>query len=153
MKRHFLQAAAVLAVSFLIALGINSVRTDGIPVIRQSKEVLALRAGITPVLIDSVKILLQDPNVLLVDARPLAAWKRGRIPGAINLPEEVSDSLMPGFIDSVPMDRPLVVYCDGAECRASDLLSKKLGQAGYKYIYLYHGGWYEWRDLGERIEK
>lgn len=153
MKRYFLQAGMVLAASLLLALGINAVRPDGVPVIRPTKEALALRAGITPIQLDTAKLLLQDPNVLFVDARPRNVWKRGRIPGAINFPEEVSDSLMPSFRDSVPMDRPLVVYCDGEECRSSDLLSKKLSQAGYKYVYLFFGGWIQWRDAGERTEK
>lgn len=153
MKRHLLQAGAVLAASLLIALGINAVRPDGVPVIRPSKETLALRSGITPIQLDTAKLLQQDPNVLFVDARPRNVWKRGHIPGAMNFPEEVSDSLMPGFRDSVPFDRPLVVYCDGEECRSSDLLSKKLSQAGYKYVYLFFGGWIQWRDAGERTEK
>ncbi len=153
MKRHFLQAGIVLAVSLLIALGINAVRSDGVPVIRPSKEVLALRAGITPIQLDTAKLLQQGPTVLFVDARPRNVWKRGHIPGSVNFPEEISDSLMPGFRDSVPFDRPLVVYCDGEECRSSDLLSKKLSQVGYKYVYLFFGGWIQWRDAGERIEK
>lgn len=153
MKQHIQRAGIVLAASLLLALGFNAARKDGVPLIRPSKEALALRAGITPIQLDTAKLLLQDPKVLFVDARPRNVWKRGRIPGAVSLPEEVSDSLFPAFRDSVPMDRPLVVYCDGEECRSSDLLSKKLSQAGYKYVYLFFGGWIQWRDSGERIEK
>ncbi|MEN9309782.1 MAG: hypothetical protein RL173_3714 [Fibrobacterota bacterium] len=153
MKTHLIRAAIVLAASLLLALGINAARPDGVPLIRPSKEALALRAGITPIQLDTAKLLLEDPKVLFVDARPRNVWKRGRIPGAINFPEEVSDSLMQGFRDTVALDRPLVVYCDGEECRSSDLLSKKLSQVGYKYVYLFFGGWVQWRDAGERTEK
>jgi rhodanese-related sulfurtransferase len=153
MKTHLIRAAIVLAASLLLALGINAARPDGVPLIRPSKEALALRAGITPIQLDTAKLLLEDPKVLFVDARPRNVWKRGRIPGAINFPEEVSDSLMQGFRDTVDLDRPLVVYCDGEECRSSDLLSKKLSQVGYKYVYLFFGGWVQWRDAGERTEK
>ncbi|MEK7391450.1 MAG: rhodanese-like domain-containing protein [Fibrobacterota bacterium] len=153
MKTHLIRAAIVLAASLFLALGINAARPDGVPLIRPSKEALALRAGITPIQLDTAKLLLEDPKVLFVDARPRNVWKRGRIPGAINFPEEVSDSLMQGFRDTVALDRPLVVYCDGEECRSSDLLSKKLSQVGYKYVYLFFGGWVQWRDAGERTEK
>lgn len=153
MKTHLIRAAIVLAASLLLALGINAARPDGVPLIRPSKEALALRAGITPIQLDTAKLLLEDPKVLFVDARPRNVWKRGRIPGAINFPEEVSDSLMQGFRDTVALDRPLVVYCYGEECRSSDLLSKKLSQVGYKYVYLFFGGWVQWRDAGERTEK
>lgn len=153
MKRHLLRAATVLAASLAIALALNALRGDGVPVIRPSKEVLALKAGITPIDLDTAKFLAQDPKILFVDARPRNVWKRGHIPGAVSFPEEVSDSLLQGFKDSVALDRPMVVYCDGEECRASDLLSKKLSQAGYKYVYLFFGGWIQWREAGERIEK
>lgn len=153
MKKHLLQAAILLAASLVLALGLNAVRKEGIPIVRPSKESLALKSGITPIHLDTAKLLLEDPKVLFLDARPRNVWKRGRIPSAVCFPEESTDSLLPAFMDSVPLDRPLVTYCSGEECRSSDLLAQHLQKAGYKYIYLFFGGWVEWTAANGRIEK
>ena len=153
MKTHLIRAAILLAASLALALGINAVRTDGIPVIRPSKEAMALKSGITPIHLDTAKLLLQDPKVLFIDARPHNVWKRGRIPGAVSFREENTDSLIKSFKDSVPLDRPLVTYCSGEECRSSDMLAQRLQKEGYKYIYLFFGGWVEWSQANEKVEK
>jgi rhodanese-related sulfurtransferase len=153
MKTQLVRAAILLVASLGLALGINAVRKDGIPVIRPSKEAMALKSGITPIHLDTAKILLQDPKVLFIDARPHNVWKRGRIPGAISFPEESTDSLIKAFKDTVALDRPLVTYCSGEECRASDMLAQRLQKEGYKYIYLFFGGWVEWSQANEKVEK
>ena len=33
------------------------------------------------------------------------------------------------FRDTVPLDRPVVSYCDGAECRSSEILAQALAKA------------------------
>lgn len=153
MNKHPLRAALILVGSLGLALGLNAWRAEGIPLVRPTKEALALKSGITPIHLDTALLLLQDPKVLFLDARPRNVWKRGRIPGAVCFPEESTDSLLPAFKDSVPFDRPLVTYCSGEECRASDLLAQHLQKAGYKYIYLFFGGWVEWTAANGRIEK
>jgi rhodanese-related sulfurtransferase len=152
MKNVF-RAGVLLAVSLVLALGFDAMRKDGIKVLRPPADELVRQAGIVPVDRDTVKILMRDKNVLVVDARPDNAYVRGRIPGAINFPEEDFDQRIKAFKDSVPLDRPLLTYCSGVECQASELLSKELLKAGYKYIRWYQGGWYDWTQAKERIEK
>jgi rhodanese-related sulfurtransferase len=151
--KHLFRAGIVLAVSLVLALVANSVRPDGIKVRRPPADVLVRQSGITPVNLDTVKLLLQDKRFLFVDARPANAYVRGRIPGAVNFPEEDFDARIKAFKDTVPLDKPLVTYCSGAECQASELLSKELLKAGYKYIHWFQGGWYEWTQAKERTEK
>ena len=128
-------------------------RSDGIKVVRPAADVLVRQAGIVPVNLDTVKILLQDKRFLFVDARPASSYARGRIPGAISFPEEEFDSRIKKFQDTVALDKLLVTYCDGPECQASELLSKELQKAGYKYIHWFHGGWYEWSEAKGEVQK
>lgn len=151
--KDLVRAGIVLAVSLALALVVNAVRADGIQVRRPPTDVLVRQAGITPVNLDTVRILLQDKRFLFLDARPANAYVRGRIPGAVNFPEEEFDARIKAFKDTVGLDRLLVTYCDGVECQASELLSKELQKAGYKYIHWFHGGWYEWTQAKERVEK
>lgn len=153
MKSLFLRSLVLLSAGLVLALGANALRSDGIPLVRPTAEELVRQEGIHPVHLDTAKILLADSRVLFLDARPPNVFKRGRIPGAVNFPDLEFQERIEAFRDTVPLDRPLVTYCDGIECRASEALAKSLSEAGYKYIHLFFGGWVEWRDAGEVIEK
>ena len=153
MKIHLIRAGIVLAASFVLALAVNSVRSDGIKVVRPPAAELVRQAGIIPVTLDTVKTLLRDKRFLFVDARPASSYRRGRIPGAVSLPEDEFDAKIKSFKDTVALDHLLVTYCDGPECQASEMLSKALQTAGYKYIYWFHGGWYEWSQAKLEVEK
>jgi len=153
MKNSILRIAAILLIGLVLALGTNALRADGIPIVRPTAAELMRREGVTPVHLDTAKILHDLPKVLFVDARPANAFRRGRIPGAVNFPDMEFEDRIQAFKDSVPLDRPLVVYCDGIECRASEVLAKALAGAGYRYIHLFFGGWVEWREAGMEIEK
>lgn len=45
------------------------------------------------------------PNAVLLDVREAEEFRSGHIPGAVNVPLSVIDSI------SIPRDRPLFVYC------------------------------------------
>lgn len=153
MKTVLLRSVVLLLAGLGIALATNHFRSDGIPLVRPTAEELVRDVGIVPVHLDTAKLLLADKRVLFLDARPANVYKRGRIPGATSFPEEDFPDRIAAFRDSVPLDRPLVTYCDGIECRASEGLADSLRAAGYKRIHLFFGGWVEWREAGESIEK
>lgn len=139
--------------AFGTALAVNAVRPDAIPLLRPSQADLARKEGITPLHLDTAQLMHKDSAILFVDARPASVYKRGHIPRAVSFAEEDFDSLIAAFETKVPKDRPLVVYCDGIECRASEVLSRKFKEKGYKYIHCFFGGWVEWRDAKLEIEK
>ena len=153
MKKLLFRSLVLVLAGLALSIGVNAVRPDGIPLVRPTAEELVRQEGIHPVHLDTARILLADSRVLFLDARPPNVYKRGRIPGAVNFPDMEFQDRIAAFRDSVPLDRPLVAYCDGIECRASEELAKALSGVGYKYIHLFFGGWVEWRDAGEAIEK
>ena len=154
MKKQIARIILILAAGLAASLAVNAERPSGrIAVLRPSAEALALQAGITPIHLDTAKLLLENKNVLFLDARPAAVYRRGRIPGAANYPEEDFAEHIKAFKDTVPLDRPIVTYCSGEECRASEMLAKQLQKEGYKYINLFFGGWVEWTQAKQRIEK
>jgi rhodanese-related sulfurtransferase len=154
MKISLRRLAIIALASFATALAVDTLRPEGsIPLLRPSQAELARKAGITPLHLDTAQLFHKDSAILFVDARPASVFKRGHIPHAVSLPEEDFDSLYPAFAAKVPKDRPLVVYCDGVECRASEVVSRDLKDKGYKYIHCFFGGWIEWRDAKLEIEK
>lgn len=152
MKKTAFQIAAILLAGLVVALGINRLRHEPVPVVRPSASVLALKAGIVPIHLDTAKLLSQDPKFLFVDARPAVFCKQSHIPRAVCFPEEDFKTLIQGFKDTVKFDRPIVTYCSGEECRASELLAKELQAEGYKYLHTFFGGWTQWQESHERTE-
>ena len=100
--------------------------------------------------IDELKTLMQQDAVLIVDVRDPESFAKGRIPGAINI--DYTQILKEGgkFAGET---RIIVAYCACANemtaARASVDLAAK-GIAGAKAL---KGGWDEWVQRGEKIEK
>ncbi len=83
-------------------------------------------------------------NVLFIDARNQDEYEEGHIAGAINIPyfsvEEFSYRL-----NAVDKSRPLVTYCEGSDCDMSIRLGNELFARGYKKVFVFFGGWKEWK--------
>jgi rhodanese-related sulfurtransferase len=65
-------------------------------------------------------------KVQWVDARPRDKFEAGHITGAILLNEDEWSKLVPAFLDAWDPDRPVVVYCDGGSCEASQAVARRL---------------------------
>ena len=58
------------------------------------------------------------------------------------------EALLPSFIAKVPPRSILVIYCNGYDCHDSRELGAKLLRAGYRTVYVFEGGYPEWKDAG-----
>ena len=152
---------AEMAVIFLIAaaLGIawnqkllRQALTGKAPVGAPSGDSAHTQGNIPlPLGLMQVKELHDRKEALLVDARDETTFASGHIAGAISLPLGSADKILPRFKNSVPPERQLVVYCSGYDCHDSRDLATRLLQAGYRTVYVYEGGYPEWRDAGYPI--
>lgn len=93
---------------------------------------------------DEARALVDDTEVLFVDARPLADYETGHIPNAIAMPmdtgaiEETTASLARGA-------RTVVAYCDTAgECASSRRLASLLAEDGVHDVRVLRGGIPQW---------
>ncbi len=72
---------------------------------------------------------LRERRVLLVDVRSPAEYRRGHIPGAINIPyEQIGRSL-----HLLPRDRDIVLYCKSGIRDA--ITRKRLRKRGYERVF------------------
>jgi rhodanese-related sulfurtransferase len=100
--------------------------------------------------IDELKALMDQNAVLIIDVRDPESFAKGRIPGAINI--DYTQILKEGgrFAGE---KRTIVAYCACANemtaARAAVDLAAK-GAGGAKAL---KGGWDEWLQRGEKIEK
>lgn len=78
-----------------------------------------------------------------IDAREEFDYNEEHISKAINIPfyafEENEYKL-----NSINKDEAIVTYCSGTDCDLSVLLGNKLTEMGYKKVFVFFGGWWDW---------
>ena len=105
-----------------------------------------------PLGIMQVKEFFDRREGYFLDARDVVVFAGGHIKGARSLPLGEFDTRLPEFLKQVPKTMPLIIYCNGYGCHDSMDLGKKLIQAGYWEIYVFEGGYPEWREAGYPVE-
>lgn len=83
-------------------------------------------------------------EVLWIDARPAEEFAQGHVPDAINLSQEEWNDQLFLHLDTLSASlKPIVVYCDGAECALSKKVAQELREIGLSEVYYIKGGWKE----------
>jgi len=100
-----------------------------------------------------VKDFFDYKEAVFVDARDSATFAQGHIKGAISLPVGELEKKFAAFRTAVPADALLVVYCNGYDCHDSMELGKKLMASGYRNVFVFEGGFPEWKDAGYPVEQ
>lgn len=92
-----------------------------------------------------VRESMQDaPDFVLLDVRGAAAYARGHVPGALNLPHrEITAERMMAW----PHDTLFVVYCAGPHCNGADKAALRLASLG-RPTKVMLGGVTGWADEG-----
>ncbi|MEI8355650.1 MAG: rhodanese-like domain-containing protein [Deltaproteobacteria bacterium] len=106
-----------------------------------------------PVGLLQAKELFERKEAVFVDARDASFFSRGHLKGAVLMPLGESELNLARFMVKVPSSATLVIYCNGYDCRDSMTLGAKLMEKGYRKVYVYEGGYPEWRDAGLPIER
>lgn len=108
--------------------------------------------------INHVEASLEDPNVVLIDARSPDEYAAGHIPGAVNIPasENVEPGDIPYWADAeqlrqmyaeagvTPQTRVIAYGGDGWDAYVTYFT---LGLLGYEDVAVYPGGWPEWSQF------
>ncbi len=63
----------------------------------------------------------------IIDVRPISEYRRGHIPGALNVP--LRD--LPQRLEEIPRDQEVIAYCRGQLCVMADAAVNMLNQAGF----------------------
>ncbi len=92
---------------------------------------------------EQVLKLLQDPQVLFVDARPPEEYEAGHIDNAVNIYALEFEDHIPQILEWDP-DQLIIVYCGGGTCELSHDLAQDLKNFGFTRVFVYSGGWQEW---------
>jgi rhodanese-related sulfurtransferase len=94
---------------------------------------------------DQVEKLLTNPDIILIDARPAREFEQGHIGSAINIyTPEFEQNI--GRIIGIPREKPIIAYCGGGACELSHELAENLVKMGFTRVFVYVGGWNEWKQ-------
>lgn len=95
--------------------------------------------------IDFAKALF-DKKYKFIDARDVEDYNAGHIQGATNIVfhhiEQYKQTL-----EGLPKDQVYVAYCSSA-CDVSIDLAYYMAKMGFTKVYIFHGGWDEWKAAG-----
>jgi rhodanese-related sulfurtransferase len=86
-------------------------------------------------------------NINIIDVREEEDYRKGHIPGAINLPKNRWDSL-----EGLSKDKLNILYCYSQVCHLAATAASHFAASGYPVMEL-EGGWDEWKDHGLEVDK
>jgi rhodanese-related sulfurtransferase len=100
--------------------------------------------------IDELKALMDQKAVLVIDVRDSESFAKGRIPGAVNVDYTQVLKQAGRFAGET---RTIVAYCACANEMTAARASVDLAAKGIPGAKALKGGWDEWVQRGEKIEK
>lgn len=144
------QAIFILFCAILLAGGVNLLRPDGIDWLRQSKTIsgTASKADVatTRISIETAFEAFQTKRAVFLDARNPEIYDEAHIPGAINIPPEQFEVDAEPFINRVPPNQEVILYCDGPGCHLAETLAELMLEVGYEKLTLFTDGWQGWSE-------
>ncbi len=157
-KKLFLEMAAIVLVATVVGVIWNRGMLHGVWTGTNGGAVASVpetadRGGLPlPAGLMQVKEMYDHREAVLVDARDEQTFARGHIKGAVYLPVGQFEAKTGEFEGKVPFKAAIVVYCNGYGCHDSMTVGKMLMSKGYRQVYVFEGGYPEWRDGGLPVE-
>ncbi len=99
-----------------------------------------------------VDLILDTPQLVIIDARKEEEYAKGHIEGAISI---LDTTMTEEKLSTVAPDThgPLLFYCNGERCMRSTKAATKAIGWGYDKVYWFRGGWAEWESKGLPVSK
>ncbi|MEE9442912.1 MAG: rhodanese-like domain-containing protein [candidate division Zixibacteria bacterium] len=163
MKNWIIQILIILLLSAVLAVGINSIRDDGISFIgnwpsrtAEAGEMIlppSAEEGDPPFIsLDEAVALYQSTDNIFIDARDPEDFEYAHIKRAINIPFDYLDEHWEQVIAEMDKTAHYVIYCSGTECESSLFLGRYFRDEDFVNSKIFYGGWGEWETNNLPIE-
>ncbi|MFH1912888.1 MAG: rhodanese-like domain-containing protein [Pseudomonadota bacterium] len=149
LRRILFQSTSILVLSAILALTVNAVRPDAIPLVHAQASAVDLSDGSDIVEIKDATMLFASGRAIFLDARSRLEYNYGHIKGALLLPPDEFDELYPVLASKLGRAEVLITYCDGERCPLSHDLAHKLAAQGLTTVRVLINGWTVW--TGEQL--
>ena len=150
-KQALWQIPMLIALAFLIAVGSNQWRANGIPLVGDwSADARFSDAGGESIVIaiEQARQLFAQDEALFVDSRPENQYAQGHIRGALNLPWQDVDRYFVEIAVQLEEQKRIIAYCDGEACDLSHEVALFLKEMGFKNVWVLVNGWTVWQQAG-----
>jgi hydroxyacylglutathione hydrolase len=102
--------------------------------------------SVSQVTIEDVEAALATGSATILDVRGTSEYLEGHIPGALSVPL----GYIPGELDNIPSDKPLIVHCQTGV--RSSIAASVLQSLGRKNVLNYMGSFADWSGSGKPVE-
>lgn len=170
MKPHgeYSQILFIFLIATAIGITMNVVRSNSLPWFAKEIETVAADAAELDLLLKNSSettalrsVTLQQAyeffklkKATFIDAREPAEYAAGHIPSAVNIPMDfIYEEQYGSLLKQMRLDEPLVVYCPGVDCDLAKRAAEELRYRGFQRVFVFDGGFNEWRQAGYPIEK
>jgi len=111
------QAVFILLCAIVLAASINFFRPDGIAWIRHrapvSEAITLANTTVTTISLKAALKAFETHSAVFIDARNPENYDHAHIPGALNVPPEQFEVNAEPFMNQIPPDMEVILYCDG----------------------------------------
>ncbi len=146
MKTISKQVVYIIASSIVISALFNYLRPTGIPIVAKQINGFSGDDKVNEFIVEIIDLKLAKAyfydGVIFVDARDFVSFSDGHITNAVSA--FPYDEMVDNIFITYGFNKPVVVYCDDAECGLSEDLAYKLQADGFSKIYVFSGGWNQW---------
>jgi rhodanese-related sulfurtransferase len=145
------QIIGIAIVAAIAAFGSNTLRRDGIlvycPADIQSRADAAEKDPLA-ISLERAITLYKKNQAVFIDARPESLYRECHIKGAVNLPWDRAEEQCFAVFQRIPLNKPIITYCDGEACQLGTFLASFLRDLGYENARALHNGLTRWRKHG-----
>jgi rhodanese-related sulfurtransferase len=151
--------ASCLPFALVIAIFLNCLRANPLPLVREAEDLrLARSVGKAVSLAEHITVETLDLEGALsthangediwVDARDEEFYSISRVAGARNLSKRDFAIRFSAFERDTPGGKSVVVYCSGIDCDDAMIVARALKRLGYERVRVFVEGWEEWEKAG-----
>ena len=114
---------------------------------RKAVEYFEAKLEFTTGPVELNSMIERNEDINIVDVRSEEEYRKGHIPGAINLPKNRWDSF-----DGLSIYKTNIVYCYHQQCHLSANACRVFAEQGFPVMQL-EGGFEAWKQQGFKVEK
>jgi rhodanese-related sulfurtransferase len=113
----------------------------------KAEEYFAKKNAFTTGPVELSRRIEQEDNIVVIDVRESEDFRKGHVPGAVNLPEEKWDTL-----EGLSKEATNVLYCYTQTCHLASRAAQRFSREGYPVMEM-EGGFEAWKDSDLEIQK
>ena len=141
------QAFAVSLLALIVAIAVNLIRSDGIPLFPPHSDDLVNTERIEEISLLEARDLLGNKEAFFVDLRPNDSFNLSHIPGSLNFPYETIYGMLARMSQQIPINARIVLYGLNKEDASPSEVASLLQLMGYSNVYIMLEGWSGWEHM------